>query len=301
MINLSIIPTSYCNCDCCYCYLGDSRKDKTILDLDLLQQRLDQIQDAFTGISIYGGEIGLLDLKYLDQLFKIVNKYSDDVCCQTSLTNLKIIDVCRDNNIKIGVSINEERKTNRKTIRNWNKLSIDVQRELSILSVVLPSIINSDPKQLLEYYQKFNCKQVTFIPYSPSVNNHGLYHITNNDYQDFMINILTEYLDNINKYNFTIGNLIRYTLGNNCLDNEYLMIDPRGDFVNIKYTEDNLEYFKRYDNCDDWRISNKHCVLSQCLTCKYLNNHCMADHIKLNNIGDCCCGYYDLCQFLESK
>ena len=301
MINLSIIPTNYCNCNCCYCYLGDARKDNTTLDLDILQQKLDQIQDEITGISIYGGEIGLLDLNYLDQLFKIANKYSSDVCCQTSLTNLNIVNVCTANAIKLGVSINKERKTNKKTITNWNKLPIDIQRETSILSVVLPSIINSNSKQLLEYYQQFNCKQVTFIPYSPSVNNHNLYHITNNDYQNFMINILTEYIDNTNKYDFTIGNLIQYTLGNNCLDNQYLMIDRCGDFVNVKYTKDNLEYFKRYDSYDDWKNSNKVCIVSQCLTCKYFNNHCMADHIKRNDANDCCCGYYDLCQFLESK
>ena len=35
---LSIQPTFLCNYNCEYCYLGNLRKDKTILDLDILRR-----------------------------------------------------------------------------------------------------------------------------------------------------------------------------------------------------------------------------------------------------------------------
>ena len=37
---LSIQPTFLCNYNCEYCYLGNLRKDKTILDLDIYQYSL---------------------------------------------------------------------------------------------------------------------------------------------------------------------------------------------------------------------------------------------------------------------
>ena len=37
-IKLSIQPTFLCNYNCEYCYLGNLRKDKTILDLDILNK-----------------------------------------------------------------------------------------------------------------------------------------------------------------------------------------------------------------------------------------------------------------------
>ena len=37
---LSIQPTFLCNYNCEYCYLGNLRKDKTILDLDILSLKI---------------------------------------------------------------------------------------------------------------------------------------------------------------------------------------------------------------------------------------------------------------------
>ena len=59
---ISINPWYYCNFKCDFCYLTKEQlDDKTLLDLRVLEKKLDEILlvEEIHGIDLYGGEIGL--------------------------------------------------------------------------------------------------------------------------------------------------------------------------------------------------------------------------------------------------
>lgn len=56
-VKLSIHPTFYCNYRCPYCYLGNLREQKQVLALDVLSDRLKEIQKLYSisSTQILGG------------------------------------------------------------------------------------------------------------------------------------------------------------------------------------------------------------------------------------------------------
>lgn len=74
-VKLSIHPTFYCNYRCPYCYLGNLREQKQVLALDVLSDRLKEIQKLYSisSTQILGGEVSTLDEKYLFDLCSMLN------------------------------------------------------------------------------------------------------------------------------------------------------------------------------------------------------------------------------------
>ena len=78
-LTVSVMPTYQCNGNCPFCYLGTSIKDKTILNLDVLHDRLWNIKKRYQcnlNVEVFGGEITLLEDDYIEQLLKLCNQYS---------------------------------------------------------------------------------------------------------------------------------------------------------------------------------------------------------------------------------
>ena len=151
-ISLSIIPTYWCKTNCKYCYLGDLRKDQTTLDHQRLDDKLCQlIEDNYTidSVSVYGGEISLLDEQYLQQFVEIVRQYvSKQVAIGfcTSGYNRSIFELAERLNVGVTIPLNQERPDYKKN------LQLAKQYNCSLGVVVLPSIINTPVDQLVEFY-----------------------------------------------------------------------------------------------------------------------------------------------------
>ena len=62
-MNISVITNKQCNFNCDFCYLSSiDKQDKTILNLDTLKSRFENILNKFNltnfeSINIYGGEV----------------------------------------------------------------------------------------------------------------------------------------------------------------------------------------------------------------------------------------------------
>lgn len=113
-ISLSIIPTYWCKTNCKHCYLGDLRKDQTTLDLQCLENKLHQlVENDYTidSISVYGGEISLLDEQYLIQIVKIIrshvsNQVTIGFC--TSGYNRSIFELAEYLKVRVTIPLNQE-------------------------------------------------------------------------------------------------------------------------------------------------------------------------------------------------
>ena len=104
---VSVCPTFRCNLNCPYCYLGDMVNSSDVLSLDRLTNQLNIISshEPIDEISLFGGEISLLDEEYLYKLKDICYNFTNTVGVTTNLANINITKIF-DN---ITISLNEER------------------------------------------------------------------------------------------------------------------------------------------------------------------------------------------------
>ena len=76
MIDLSIVPLYRCNLNCRHCYLGKLRSKDDLLSIEAVQKALDE--NDVRVLDIYGGEITLLDDKYVSELVELAERYFKD-------------------------------------------------------------------------------------------------------------------------------------------------------------------------------------------------------------------------------
>lgn len=285
-IFVSIIPTFFCNRRCKYCYQLNKVNDNTLLDLDVCKRQLQSIAQYYNidTISLFGGELSLLNEQYLDQLFDICTRFGNVVNLNTNLTNVNLLDIAKRHNIGCAASYNHDRadyKYVRKTIKSLQPY------QLSIDTVLTSYYVDYDFEKLLDEYEQLHIVSVMFLPYSGSVTNH-CYTVTNKQLTDMLIKIYQAYQRK--QYSFTIAN---FEIDNRrCSIDSNIFILPNGQFSSIQYDDKGHEYFYQYDSIEQLQqlMIKESLQFVDCLTCQYYNTLCFAEHLKYHNRGDDCCG-----------
>lgn len=294
-LHVSIIPTYLCNYNCEYCYLGELRKNKEILSLSNLKYKINELSNCFNieNVVVYGGEISLLDESYIQSLVKIIKPYN--ISFVSNISNDWIIDFCDANNIHLSISLNEERDNYQTTLNKLQSLNYKNNKELSV--VVLPSLLNKNPKDLLEFYDKIGL-DVFFIRYHPSSLSSTNYQLSANDYSTFLKNIIEE--KHKNNYNINITN--EYILKNNDYNprmSGFVFINPDGDYMSVNYNKD-IESFISFKDLNDWK---KYCnkeyekYFNKCMLCD-LFDKCKAEHLIFDEE---CSGLYNLVKWYQNN
>lgn len=277
-ISLSIIPTYWCKTNCKYCYLGDLRKDQTTLDLQCLDNKLHQLVEndyVVDSISVYGGEISLLDEQYLIQIVKIIrshvsNQVTIGFC--TSGYNRSIFELAEYLKVRVTIPLNQERPDYKKN------LQLAKLHNCSLGVVVLPSIINTPVDQLVEFYDSLG-RDIYFYQFYPSSINRSPYSFDIKQYTDFVISFINEYKKK--PRSFELINLSEWV--DNCYNPEaggFVYISPNGKWMTTSYS-DCLESFVEFDTLDQWK---QYCKkerlqrLIKCNACPYYDK-CKAEHL----------------------
>lgn len=285
-ISLSIIPTYWCKTNCKYCYLGDLRKDQTTLDLQCLDNKLHQLVEndyVVDSISVYGGEISLLDEQYLIQIVKIIrshvsNQVTIGFC--TSGYNRSIFELAEYLKVIVTIPLNQERPDYKKN------LQLAKLHNCSLGVVVLPSIINTPVDQLVEFYDSLG-RDIYFYQFYPSSINRSPYSFDIKQYTDFVISFINEYKKK--PRSFELINLSEWV--DNCYNPEaggFVYISPNGKWMTTSYS-DCLESFVEFDTLDQWK---QYCKkerlqrLIKCNACPYYDK-CKAEHLVV--MGEECC------------
>lgn len=293
MTVVSIQPTYHCNLRCSYCFLGKWRNKSEILDLNILEQKLQEIKNYVNidAIDLYGGEISILDPQYLRNLFRLCLEYCQDVNVTSNLANIQIFNILKEfPSIKLAVSLNWERKdfSRIKELLDSKQYKID-----NILTVALPHLLQTDIKETLDLYQKWNLP-VSIFRYKPSFLN-SKFSIKVKEYEDFIIKFIKQYLND--KYTFPLNNLLELKNGKNIpLLSSSIFITPEGKYCWIDHFR-NKEMYLCSDEITGWLSSAQVDYLNyrhRCKDCPYFG-FCLAEHLDFEEINeDYCCGLKNL-------
>lgn len=292
-LHLSIMPTYKCNFHCGYCYLGDLTTTNTILDLDKLSTKLEELNNNYNidNVCIYGGEVSLLGRDYLNDLVKLLNGYN--ISLVTNLSNDWIIDFCLLNDIRLCVSLNEERPYYNETICKLKKLKH--VKNISLSVVILPSLITDEQiEKAFDLYEELGF-EILFIPYHPSIHSKQTINIKPHMFEESLQKLLKE--NNKRNNPIIISNEIilnddKYEPTNN----KFLFINPNGEYSSVKYDDKGIEEFIIFKNLDEY---NNYCkkeikmYYENCNGCQFYGK-CKAEHLIFNGYDESCSGLYKL-------
>ena len=181
---ISINPWYYCNFRCEFCYLTKEQlDDKTLLDLRVLEKRLDEVLsvDEISGIDLYGGEIGLLPEDYVEELCAIVRSRGiDDI---NIITNLSMVNrVITNPDLYISVSYDFECREQHDRV--WDNMFY-LNKPFSILILASKDLINKDVDEMISQLNLIsNLSSVEIKPYS--INQANCHSVSHKDFELFV-------------------------------------------------------------------------------------------------------------------
>ena len=283
-MNLSLNASYKCNFSCNFCYLSKEQlRDKQKITLIELEKILEQINSykKISSIDLYGGEIGILPIKYLLQLDKILQKYVNSI---NIITNLSIINpYFLFDNISLSVSYDSIFRQNNDKVFENIKL---VNKDISILTLAIPEILNIN---IVDFINKLNSssniKSLEIKKYSSNQTNK----LSNSSYQKKYEEFLLKLLDKEKEMTFKFINkeLIENSINKKytAFSDNHLYITPQNKLAVLDFDENNNEYFRILDSLEEYEnwhkeeynrtIKNKYCS-----SCKYIGN-CLTEHIRV--------------------
>lgn len=289
------MPSYLCNYSCEYCYLGDLRRDDKLLDLDVLEDRLNELSSwrIISELVVYGGEISLLDLGYFDKMCCVLNRHCKPSFV-TNLSNSWIVDYSDENDYELSISLNQERPFYHETldkIRNLRRLD-----NKSISTVVTPAILNQDIGDLVELYNGLGL-DVLFIEYHPSVNSTVRYDVTIEDYSKFLVSILKH---PNRKFNLINERILKSSDWNPCKSG-FIFINPGGKYCSVDYDCNGVERPIEYGSLDEWKLDcnvEYSRYFRNCSLCEYFTK-CKAEHLVVMGKRNCS-GLYGVMKAMET-
>lgn len=216
-------------------------------------------------------------MDYVQRIFAVCKRYSSQLTCTTNGTHWELIELCLKNNIQPSVSLNRERTHYLKTINTLWKRDCS---QVNLLTVCLPSVLRQGAQSWLDFVESFHVKSLTLLQYYPAELSKRKYEVTDEQYEDFMIELIQAYRQK--GYSYTLTNA--YDKPSGCPITTSIFITPDGKFANTEYDDNGLERFVIFDTLDAFYASIAGTyVRSKCLSCRL---PCMAEHYRLVN-GKC--------------
>jgi len=294
-MNVSINCTYLCNFRCSWCYLTKEQlADKNKIDLDLLQDRLQQISKhkQIEHIDLYGGEVGILPFNYLFKLHTILTQYTSTV---NVITNLRHINkYFHLPSVKMSVSYDYiYRQDEPMVYENIRKLT-----QVSILTLGIKQILETDPKLIINKLNKLgNVVSWEIKPYSQ--NQANTFEIDYTQYEDYILKCL----DLQHEMNFKFINknniLSTHKKTRNSFSDDHIYITPKGKFAVLDFDTNDREYFNELETFEeyiDWTLLEKDRVSKNtfCNSCKYFGR-CLSEHLRtVKSLDKSCNGYFNL-------
>jgi sulfatase maturation enzyme AslB (radical SAM superfamily) len=295
-MNLSINPWYFCNFRCDFCYLTEEQlSDKKLLSLDVLEQRLIEIisHTKIDMVDLYGGEVALLPLDYVNNLKQLLHNYGvDDI---NIITNLSVInEIITDEDFYISVSYDfEAREKHQLVLRNMCLLD----KPFSVLMLASPKLMELDVNQMIDTFNLIpNITSVEIKPYSPNQANQ--LDVDYTEYEEFV----KKWIIHPNK-KFSLSNesqlksVIDKT--KNSFSDDHIYITPSGNYGVLEFDDNDNEYFQEYDSLDqyyNWTTIEKTRTNNNkyCNSCNY-HGHCLSEHLRdVKSLDNSCNGFYHL-------
>ena len=273
-----INTTNRCNLNCIYCYNNIENKDIVNMNNEKVINAINKITTEFNlkyyTIVFHGGE----PLLELENIKKIISNFKDKnenikYSFQTNgmLINNEFIKYIKLNKINISISIDGPDFINIKSRTNDIKKNILLENNIKLLNennikynvlCTLSKMNIDNSKELVEYYNKINCRGVRFntLILTGNASKNNLF-VTNKEYYTFFENIVKMYLNNKIKFKvLNIDEMINI-IENSKNENRNLICyrDPCGagsSMININGNGD-LSPCGEISNLEEFKISYK--------------------------------------------
>ena len=280
-MNVSINPTYYCNFRCNFCYLTEKQlSDRTILSIDKIDAMLVQISQKYSieSVEIYGGEVGLLTLEYLNALIDLCLSYTRNVNVVTNLSNIHL-SFLRDD-ITLSVSFDFLAREKSDLVLN-NMLKIP--RTFSVNVLVTPLILEMDPEYVIKVFN--GIKSITDVELKPySKNQANSFTISHKQFDDYVKKwILLANQMNFNFINIGLLNDV-LTKQKNMYSDDHVYITPDGFYGVLSFDSHDREFFCLLNSLEEygeWCVHEKTQVKNNkiCMGCDFVG-HCLTEHAR---------------------
>ena len=298
---LSINPTYYCNFRCDFCYLTEQQlSDRKLLSLNVLEKRIQEVlqYDVVDMVDLYGGEIGLLPEKYVNDLCDLLRHYEiDDI---NIITNLSMVnDVIRNPDLYITVSYDFDCREQHERV--WNNM-FQLDKQFSILILASKDLIKKDVDEMIMQLNLLkNLNSVEIKPYS--TNQANAHNVTHRDFELFVQKWIESGIDK--NFQFVNELNIQKSLSKerNAFSNDHVYITPEGQFAVLEFDLNDNEYFKPLNTMLDyiaWAVAEPTKNVSQiCKDCKYYGR-CLTEHYRyVKTLDSGCNGYKGLLDWYD--
>jgi MoaA/NifB/PqqE/SkfB family radical SAM enzyme len=292
---VSLNPTHLCNLRCEFCYLTKEQlSDKSKIPLETLEKRLADINSfqPIKMVDLYGGEVGLLDPGYLDEMDFLIRKYTDDINVITNLTKLNPYFMREDITLSVSWDFNVRQKWEDTLSRMYM-----LNRPFSILILASPELIKHDPIDIIPWINPIAyLESIEIKPYSRNQAN-DLF-AGDREFEEYVKKWLT--------YNGPMPHLENRSRIERSLSGEYnafsdghIYVQPDGTLAVLDFDSERKEYFRPMNHMIEyavWAKMEKFKVRHNpvCGKCEY-QGKCLTEHYReVREEDDSCSGFKSL-------
>lgn len=303
-MNLSINPTYFCNFRCSFCYLTEEQLgDKQHITLEQLDARLQEVSavQPITHIDLYGGEISILRLEFLNKMHAVIRKYySGNINVITNLSHIHPY-LLRDD---VDVSVSYDFDCREKSHRVLQNIGM-IPRDIHILSLANTCLIKKDVDNMIKVFNVFgNIKTVEIKPYS--TNQANCEDVSFKDYEEFVKKWIDSPVEK--QFHFMNETRIQESLDGtaNAFSDDHVYITPSGRFGVLEFDLNDNEFFLELDNMDqyaEWTKREKRRVAANkfCGNCEYFGQ-CLSEHLReVKNLDNSCNGFKLLLDWYDER
>lgn len=301
---VSLNPTYLCNFRCEFCYLTKEQlSDKSKMPLEKLEKVLCDINSfqKIGMVDLYGGEVGLLDSGYLDEMDAIIRKYTDDVNVITNLYKVNPYFLRED--VMLSVSWDYTAREKWETVLS-NMLMLS--KPISVLMLASPEFVKFSPEEVLSTLgMALNVESIEIKPYSRNQAN-DLF-AGDREFEECIQKWLRYEKDNFMPHFENKGRIERSLSGQyNAFSDGHIYIQPDGTLAVLDFDLDRKEYFRPMSHMVEYAVWSKmekfkvrHNPI--CGKCEY-QGKCLTEHYREVKEGDTSCsGFKNLLDWYKSN
>lgn len=269
-----------------------------------MSQRIDELHAAGVNIEhvdLYGGEVGLLEESYLNELDSIVRRSGNPLI--NVVTNLSMIHpYFLHDHIDLAVSYDFDcRQSHEQVLQNM----VLVGKQISVLLLASSLLVKKDVGMMIDTFNGLqNVRSVEIKPYSS--NQANVLSVSDQDFEEFvkkwLLDPRTKNFEFINEVE--INKALKKT--RNAFSNDHLYITPQGKFAVLEFDNNQNEFFLELDSYEDyvrWQEIEKQRVHKNifCRECEYLGN-CLTEHYRdVKSLEKSCNGFRHLLDWSKTN
>ena len=299
-MNISLAPSFHCNFRCPWCYLSVNQlRDKTLLDLDLLDNRLSTVA-PIEHVDIYGGEPATLPRDYTVRLLDLLQQHTSSINVISNFS--RVPEWFHRTDISVSASYDwTARERHDQVLANI----VGFSRPVPILMLATHELCQVEPQEIAAVLNSISTVgSLEIKPYSTNqFNQHNMDWTVFEEWIKIWLSL---------DLNFDLVNrgILERSIAKlyNAYSDNHLYIGPDGNYSVLDFDLNDREYFRPMQDLSEyqaWCRVERNMVQQNtyCGSCRWQGN-CATEHYRrVASLDRSCNGFKNLLDWyeLESK